>query len=299
MLSGRKKNAPIQAATSSNSLRIGKSTLTPVALLCSVLLLQACSPATEPVANNQVAEQQAALPQGDTSQNALDWDGTYQGVLPCASCEGIETRLELRDDGSYHLVTVYLGEEPDNQFEQQGKFHWDEQGRVIKLDAPEGEAVYFKVEENAVRQLNQEAEQISGPLADHYRLNKLPSNVGTTADISAADIAGFTGIDWQLTELLSDTLANDTRVFVHFAADGKVYGNSGCNQFSGSWGLDNQRLRLGQMASTMRACPEPQMQLEQVFLAQLALADNYTLADNTLSLNKARMAPLARFKVKQ
>lgn len=299
MLSGRKKNASTQTATHSNSLRIGKSVLTPVALLCSVLLLQACSPATEPVANGQASEQQAALPLGDTSQNALDWDGTYQGVLPCASCEGIETRLELRDDGSYHLVTVYLGEEPDNQFEQQGKFHWDEQGRVIKLDAPEGEAVYFKVEENAVRQLDQEAEQISGPLADHYRLNKLPDNVDTAAGSSATEVAGFTGIDWQLTELLSDTLANDTRVFVHFAADGKVYGNSGCNQFSGSWGLDNQRLRLGQMVSTMRACPEPQMQLEQIFLAQLALADNYTLADDTLSLNKARMAPLARFKVKQ
>jgi len=297
MLSGRNQNALAQAVASSN--RMGISTFAPLALLCSALLLQGCSPATEPTASDSVPEQQAALPQGDTSQNALDWDGTYQGVLPCASCEGIETRLELRDDGSYHLVTVYLGEEPDNQFEQQGKFAWDEQGRVIKLDAPEGEAVYFKVEENAVRQLDQDAEQISGPLADHYRLNKLPDNLGSVAGSSATEVAGFTGIDWQLTELLSDTLANDTRVFVHFAADGKVYGNSGCNQFSGSWGLDNQRLRLGQMASTMRACPEPQMQLEQVFLAQLALADNYTLADNTLSLNKARMAPLARFKVKQ
>lgn len=297
MLSGRNQSALAQAVASRH--RMGISTFAPLALLCSVLLLQACSPATEPTASDSAPEQQVALPLGDTSQNALDWDGTYQGVLPCASCEGIETRLELRDDGSYHLVTVYLGEEPDNQFEQQGKFAWDEQGRVIKLDAPEGEAVYFKVEENAVRQLDQDAEQISGPLADHYRLNKLPDNLGAVAGSSATEVAGFTGIDWQLTELLSDTLANDTRVFVHFAADGKVYGNSGCNQFSGSWGLDNQRLRLGQMVSTMRACPEPQMQLEQVFLAQLALADNYTLADNTLSLNKARMAPLARFKVKQ
>ena len=26
-----------------------------------------------------------------TSQISLDWAGTYSGVLPCASCEGIET----------------------------------------------------------------------------------------------------------------------------------------------------------------------------------------------------------------
>ena len=49
----------------------------------------------------------------------------------------------------------------------------------------------------------------------------------------------------------------------------------------------------------MRACPEPQMQLEQQFLANLAMADNYSLAEQSLSLNKARMAPLARFTAKQ
>lgn len=29
------------------------------------------------------------------------------------------------------------------------------------------------------------------------------------------------------------------------------------------------------------------------------MADNYTMADNVLSLNKARMAPLARFKLEE
>lgn len=263
----------------------------PVALFCSLLMLQACSPATEPTA----AAPQSAVPVGDTSQNALDWDGVYQGVLPCASCEGIETQLELKKDGSYHLISVYLGEEPDNRFEQTGQFHWDEQGRTIQLDVAEGDPIYFRVEENGVRQLDMSRELITGPLADHYRLNKLPA----ASEIVAMEIAGFTGVDWQLTELLGETLAADTTAYVHFSADGRVYGNAGCNQFTGSWGLEQQRLRLGQMASTMRACPEPQMQVEQQFLAQLALADNYTMAEQTLSLNKARMAPLARFKMKQ
>lgn len=26
------------------------------------------------------------------SQNALDWDGEYEGVLPCADCEGIKNK---------------------------------------------------------------------------------------------------------------------------------------------------------------------------------------------------------------
>lgn len=267
----------------------------PLALFCGLLMLQACSPATESPA---VAPHAATgtIPLGDTSRNALDWDGIYQGVLPCASCEGIETQLELKRDGSYKLISVYLGKEADNRFEQTGQFHWDEQGRTIQLDNAGGEPIYFRVEENGVRQLDMSRELITGPLADHYRLAKLAA--AAEPEITATEIDGFTGIDWQLTELLGDTLGADTTAFVHFAADGRVYGNSGCNQFSGSWGLEQHRLRLGQMASTMRACPEPQMQLEQQFLAQLALADNYSLAEQTLSLNKARMAPLARFKAK-
>lgn len=296
MLSGKKIPRLTQVVSTTEHKHRGKSALITIALLSGLVVLQGCSPDKAPVAATQVV-QQATLPLGDTSQNALDWAGSYQGVLPCASCEGIETRLTLFPDGNYHLATIYLGEEPDNEFEQQGKFHWDEAGRVIKLDAAEGDPMYFRVEENAVRQLDLAGDVITGPLAEHYRLHKLPDAVDATE--SAAAIAGFTGIDWQLIELLGDTISEDTTTFVHFSAEGKVYGYAGCNQFSGSWVLEQQRLRLGDMISTMRACPEPQMQLEQVFLAQLAMADNYTLAEQTLSLNKARMAPLARFTVKQ
>jgi uncharacterized lipoprotein NlpE involved in copper resistance len=46
--------------------------------------------------------------------------------------------------------------------------------------------------------------------------------------------------------------------------------------------------------STMMACPE--LEREREFLDVLARVDNYALADGTLSLNRARMAPLARFR---
>jgi heat shock protein HslJ len=38
------------------------------------------------------------------------------------------------------------------------------------------------------------------------------------------------------------------------------------------------------------------MDLENRFLQVINIADNYNLNGNTLTLNKARMAPLARFK---
>lgn len=50
--------------------------------------------------------------------------------------------------------------------------------------------------------------------------------------------------------------------------DGQVSGRAGCNQFSGSYTLDGDRLVIGAgMASTMMACPEPLMQQEQAVFA--------------------------------
>lgn len=254
--------------------------------LATGLLLQGCAPAIEPENVNLVSK----VTTDDTSENALDWVGTYQGVLPCASCEGIQTTLTLNQDGSYLLSSTYLGEAPGEVFEQSGAFQWDTAGQVVQLQHSET-PLFFQVEENAVRQLDLEGQRITGPLAEHYRLSKVAAD---TAAINNA-IAGFTDIDWQLTELQGEVIALDKGVYIHFVADGSVYGYAGCNQFSGRWQQDNQRIVLGQLAVTMRACTEPLMQLEQVFLAQLAVADNYSLADGRLSLNKARMAPLARF----
>ena len=47
-----------------------------------------------------------------TTQATPAFIGTYKGVLPCASCAGIETTLELNADGSYRLTTLFL-EVPD------------------------------------------------------------------------------------------------------------------------------------------------------------------------------------------
>ena len=44
-----------------------------------------------------------------TSEMSLDWAGVYQGTLPCADCEGIETMIELKDDHTYVAHYNHLG----------------------------------------------------------------------------------------------------------------------------------------------------------------------------------------------
>src|SRR5690554_3245370 len=43
-----------------------------------------------------------------SAQNSLDWSGTYEGVLPCADCEGIKTTIVLNQDGTFTHTAEYI-----------------------------------------------------------------------------------------------------------------------------------------------------------------------------------------------
>lgn len=113
------------------------------------------------------------LPTGDNSQTSLDWNGTYFNVLPCASCEGIETWLTLNMDGTFELKTNYLGLNDAREEIFTGKFKWDETGSNVQLEGLIGDAPgKYKVGENQIWHLDQDGNRIEGELADAYILKK-------------------------------------------------------------------------------------------------------------------------------
>jgi heat shock protein HslJ len=75
----------------------------------------------------------------------------------------------------------------------------------------------------------------------------------------------------------------------------QVSGNGGCNSFRGSYTLlEGNRLSFSQLVSTKMACIN--MEKEGTFMEVLQKADNYSIQGKILSLNKSRMAPLAKFE---
>jgi len=75
----------------------------------------------------------------------------YQGIIPCADCEGIKLTLKIADDfQSYLLYELYIGKS-DNPFVEKGNlntergFEEDEDATVYVLnyDKPETEQKYF------------------------------------------------------------------------------------------------------------------------------------------------------------
>ena len=91
---------------------------------------------------------------------------------------------------------------------------------------------------------------------------------------------------WQLKELPgteSGALARLPRpVAVRFES-GRLSGFAGCNNFTGSYELEGDRLVIGPVATTQMACPEPGSSVEQAFHRALKGSWRYTLAGDELT----------------
>lgn len=120
---------------------------------------------------------------------------------------------------------------------------------------------------------------------------------GTNANPQATDV---TGKYWKLVVLEGQevSMSKDQEHEAYFtlqANDSTIKGHGGCNTFNGTYKiLEGNRIQFSKMATTLKACAG--VQNEGEFLEVLNLADNYTIHNDTLWLNKARRAPLAGFK---
>jgi len=88
-----------------------------------VFWLAGCERATTPIAPLGVGR---TLP----ADGRIEW----QGLLPCADCDGIQTQLSLLRNGdsrSYVLTETYLAEEGDTRFVDGGQ--WQRDGDLLRL----------------------------------------------------------------------------------------------------------------------------------------------------------------------
>jgi Heat shock protein len=105
---------------------------------------------------------------------------------------------------------------------------------------------------------------------------------------------------WRLTELFGEPVntpeGGGGAHIIFKKEDNRITGNGGCNTFNGSFTLKpGNRISFSKTISTMMMCAN--MDTESKLYQVLEMADNYTVSGDKLVLNKARMAPLARFEV--
>lgn len=108
----------------------------------------------------------------EVTEQANNYFGTYEGVLPCADCEGIKTKLEIAEDKTYNLVSEYIGKK-DGTFETSGVYNVIGDN-IIELVTPStGDKTYYKIQENSVVLSDEAGNVNTGELAEHYILKKI------------------------------------------------------------------------------------------------------------------------------
>jgi copper homeostasis protein (lipoprotein) len=249
--------------------------------------------------NTNTNGNRATVPQTDgmgahNAANSLDWHGTYTGVLPCADCEGISTTLTLNADETYHLSTVYLGNE-DGEFHRRGTFSWNDAGNTVRLnDFDSGPALYF-VAENRLFQLDMDGNRITGDLAGRYILDKQPADTGIP----------LKGTRWVLDEIMGQPVVQRGEGerapwFILSADENRIHGFGGCNTFNGSYALqEGGRITFPQIGATKMACLNLDVDYESMVFGVFEQADNYSQRGDMLLLNRAEMAPLAVWRAER
>lgn len=127
------------------------------------------------------------------------------------------------------------------------------------------------------------------------------SSENNTEGANTNDVQSIENTKWIISTLEGQDMTDyqNTDQIIHFtlnSENNRVSGFSGCNTFMGTYKLeDGNRISFSQMGSTRMACPESEINEVQI-LSIFENADNFTISDGELALNKAKRAPLAVFK---
>lgn len=216
----------------------------------------------------------------DNSMTSVDWAGTYQGILPCADCEGIKTQIVLNQDLSYVLETQYMGKDK-KVFQSKGSFKWDENGSKITLDDTEKQT--YQVGENRLFHLDKDGNRITGDLAGKYVMEKEKTEL--------------TGKYWKLVRLNGKPVESGEReAFITFEkVESRVHGNSSCNMYNGKYELlEGNRIKFSPFAMTRMACIGNNIETE--FMQIFEKTTSYSLTWNELILQDEFETTLAKFE---
>lgn len=109
----------------------------------------------------------------------------------------------------------------------------------------------------------------------------------TLVFIPESQLTPLHNTQWQLLSMAGKPpLSNPKKsASVQFMGN-RIAGTGGCNRFTGTFSVEEDRLMVSdRMASTLMACPEPQMKQEQAFTQALAAATTYEIKGDMLVIN--------------
>lgn len=109
---------------------------------------------------NDSIEMTSEVPEGHTSNIAVDWEGEYKGIIPCEDCDGVETSLILNYDSTFTMTKTYIGK--GGPYESKGSFSRAASGNIIVLKFDDASEAKYQLGDGSLSLLNDDGSIIEG-----------------------------------------------------------------------------------------------------------------------------------------
>ena len=104
------------------------------------------------------------------------------------------------------------------------------------------------------------------------------------------------GSEWAPVTIGDMEIPARTELFVQFRGGGRIRGDGGCNPFSGTYELSGDRIGIGPLAATGRACAARIAERELHFMEALEAAKRFVRVRHDLSLTDDEGNLVARLR---
>jgi putative lipoprotein len=97
------------------------------------------------------------------------------------------------------------------------------------------------------------------------------------------------GTAWTVSTIAGQQTVPGAQPTISFGSDGAISGSTGCNQYSGTYTVDGDKLTVSQLATTRKACADPAVNAQEAAVtAALTGATSWSIgSDSNLTIKGA------------
>ena len=120
----------------------------------------------------QTDQKQTRVKEKSVEKEAIDkvFLGAYQGIIPCADCDGIKTRIHLYEENQFELKMKYIGKS-DSIYQYSGSYYFEEDTNKLSIEN-KALAFQFKLNREYLQVLSRDGHEIKADLSHRYVLKK-------------------------------------------------------------------------------------------------------------------------------
>lgn len=106
----------------------------------------------------------------DVAVNPTDFEGSYEGTIPCDDCQGIRTKIVINNNETFQITTEHLG--TSKKTEDNGRFKLADNGSVLHLQGKDTD-LKLKIAKDKLLHLDKKGEVIEGDAAEKFVYSKV------------------------------------------------------------------------------------------------------------------------------